>query len=455
MNEIENKPDNGKAVDRITAITIEGYKSIYDRQRIELRPLTVFAGANSSGKSSAIQPLLLMKQTLEASYDPGALLLNGPYVKFSSTDQLLSSYQIKQGHDFFAITIDGDADVIKPTDRSTTFRFKKEIEQGFILEELTFNNWEGKYIFRENMREEDILKNLPARFTKLIQTLKPPFLMASPQISINREKCFFAVRIYYSGDEKKVELERLLEPARWIKPHLYNMIHLPGLRGNPERVYPTTAVGDPFPGLFQNYVASILNNWQKQKDTRLEKLSLQLESLGLTWKVAAKKIDDTSIELRVGRLARSEFRDEQDLVNIADVGLGISQVMPVLVALLIAEPGRIVYIEQPELHLHPSAQHKLAVIIAEASKRGVIVIIETHSSILLLGIQALVAEGKLDKELVKLHWFSRAEDGATKIDTADLDDEGAFGDWPEDFGKVELAAESRYLDASIKFPPHN
>src|SRR2546421_8246945 len=74
----------------ITRIDVRGFKSINQEQSIEIRPLTILAGANSSGKSSMMQPLLLLKQTLEASYDPGALLLNGPNVKFTQVDQLLS-----------------------------------------------------------------------------------------------------------------------------------------------------------------------------------------------------------------------------------------------------------------------------------------------------------------------------------------------------------------------------
>src|SRR5712692_6968479 len=74
----------------ITRITVGGFKSIVQEQSIEIRPLTILAGANSSGKSSMMQPLLLLKQTLEASYDAGPLLLQGPNVKFTSADQLLS-----------------------------------------------------------------------------------------------------------------------------------------------------------------------------------------------------------------------------------------------------------------------------------------------------------------------------------------------------------------------------
>src|SRR5437764_6345391 len=71
-------------------IWVAGFKSIVDEQRIEIRPLTILAGANSSGKSSIIQPLLLLKQTLESAYDPGPLLLHDTHVRFTSADQLLT-----------------------------------------------------------------------------------------------------------------------------------------------------------------------------------------------------------------------------------------------------------------------------------------------------------------------------------------------------------------------------
>ncbi|XXX76693.1 DUF3696 domain-containing protein [Sorangium sp. So ce134] len=76
------------------------------------------------------------------------------------------------------------------------------------------------------------------------------------------------------------------------------------------------------------------------------------------------------------------------------------------------------------------------------------VVAETHSSLLLLGVQSLVAEGALSPDRVALHWFSQTEDGATEVRSAELDDAGAFGDWPEDFAEVALAAQSRYLDAA-------
>ena len=91
----------------------------------------------------------------------------------------------------------------------------------------------------------------------------------------------------------------------------------------------------------------------------------------------------------------------------------------------------------------------MAQILADAANRGVRVVAETHSSLLLLGIQSLVAEGKLSPENVKLHWFKRRPtDGVTEVTSADLDKAGAFGDWPEDFSSTEMDADTRYIHAA-------
>jgi len=108
----------------------------------------------------------------------------------------------------------------------------------------------------------------------------------------------------------------------------------------------------------------------------------------------------------------------------------------------------VVYVEQPEIHLHPSAQRAMAGVLAEAAKKGAIVVVETHSALLLRGIQTLVAKDELPQELVKLHWFQRDKFGKTIITSSDLDESGAFGDWPEDFDEVELDADNEYLSAA-------
>ncbi|GAB4211203.1 MAG: hypothetical protein OHK0013_32670 [Sandaracinaceae bacterium] len=119
-----------------------------------------------------------------------------------------------------------------------------------------------------------------------------------------------------------------------------------------------------------------------------------------------------------------------------------------LVALRRAQPGQLVYLEQPELHLHPRAQHALGKILVDAAARGVRVVLETHSSILLVGIQAAaLAHDRLAPQEVILHWFEREADGTAKVTSTSVGDAGALEGSPIDFDDVELSAHRAYLDA--------
>ena len=434
-NDIQKDQNKG-----ITAISVQGFKSLANESRIEIRPLTILSGANSSGKSSIMQPLLLMKQTLEAIYDPGPLLLNGPNAKFTSVNQFFSRFQKDSNCQEFSVAIEnvGDDFILK-----NVFSFEKN--QTLEIQKMIMKKYKRSLLLMPNQSSEH-LKNAISKF--LSAKIEWP-----GGLKVVSNRCFLRIDFDPLDDRGNFvlpsvpELYGLEGPSFIISETLRGMIHVPGLRSNPERVYPKTATGPDFPGTFENYVASIIAHWEIQKDNRLKTLEIMLSDLGLTGKVSAKVVNDTQIELQVGRLPNAK-QGKKDLVSIADVGFGISQVLPVLVALLVAEPGQLVYLEQPELHLHPRAQYALAKILAETAKRGVKLVVETHSALLLLNVQTLVAKRNLNPDLVKLHWFSRSdEDGTTEIESTDLDENGAFGDWPEDFGDIELKAESAYLDA--------
>jgi hypothetical protein len=427
----------------ITSISVSGYKALRDSSSIEVRPLTILAGANSSGKSSIIQPVLLLKQTLEASYDPGPLLLDGPNVRFTSTKQLLARLPHGKTADRFKIEL-GISDTF-----SYELTFIRMPQKGIQLESMTFGTDGHFTTISADMSSEQLLKVLPESTRNLQEVLGKRNDQTAFEWKVVRERCLLTVALLQTAPRGSVFSYTV--PA-WdyslLEAQIRSLIHVPGLRGNPERTYKTTAIGDQFPGTFENYVASVISHWKSTKDDRLVELGRALETLGLTWKVDARQVDDTQVELLVGRLPHPARAGAQDLVSVADVGFGTSQVLPVLVALLTAKPGQLVHLEQPEIHLHPRAQAAMAQVLVDAAKRGVRVIAETHSSLLLLAIQTLIAEGSIAPDNVKLHWFKRGEDGATQIASTDLDDAGAFGDWPEDFGEVAMKTEMRYLDAS-------
>lgn len=426
-----------ETVEGITKIAVSGFKSLAAECTIDIHPLTILAGANSSGKSSIMQPLLMLKQTLEAPYDPGPLLIEGPNVRFTLANQFLSKLINNKRADRFQIRIDHRE--IDSSYLSTTTTFKKG-QRGIQLVEMV----------RES-KSVDFLLKLPKHMTlhpemplKQIESLPSRSGIFERLDVVRRWRCF----LRFESQDGHIYQNLTYN----LESHIFNTVHLPGLRGNPERTYKPASTGPQYPGTFEHYTASIINEWQETRDERLETLAGALHTLGLTGQVGTKKIGDTRIELQVARLALPPAsgggRGGTDMVSIADVGFGVSQVLPILVALIVAEPGQLVYLEQPELHLHPRAQIALAQVLADAAKRGVRIVAETHSSLLLLAVQTLVAEGDLSPELVKLHWFTRGENGATKIDTADLDEAGAYGDWPEDFDDVDLKAQSRYIKAA-------
>jgi predicted ATPase len=232
------------------------------------------------------------------------------------------------------------------------------------------------------------------------------------------------------------------------------VIHVSGMRGAMGRVYPSAATGETYPGTFDRYVASLIYAWQLEGSVHLGQLNDDLAATGLTWKVHAQRVSDVALELKVGRLKKSVRGGAHDLVSLADVGLGVAQALPILVALRAARPGQLVYVEQPELHLHPNAQVALAGVLAEAVKRSARVVIETHSSLLLLAIQAAIAEKTLTPADVALHWFSRDSRGDSQVDTAVVSRDGSFGTWPADFDDVTLKLQDRFLAAYEKVRRH-
>ena len=424
-----------ETIEGITKIAVSSFKSLVEECTIDIRPLTILAGANSSGKSSIMQPLLILKQTLEAPYDPGALLIDGTNVQFTLAEQFLSKLVSKERTDRFQIRIETCGAGFSNSVRTT---FKKGTSGIELVKMIS----KSKTVARPPRAIQHVTLH-PEMSPEEIKSLIDQGLISADINAVSRSRCF--LRLEYPGG--------YVYPvgAASLHHHILNSIHLPGLRGNPERTYTSASAGPQYPGTFENYAASIIHEWQETRAERLKTLADALYALGLTGQVGTKKIGDTRIELQVGRLS-DDKTGETDMVSIADVGFGVSQVLPVLVALIVAEPGQLVYLEQPELHLHPRAQVALAQVLVDAAKRGTRVVAETHSSLLLLAIQTLVAEEDLPSELVKLHWFIRSEDGATKIDTADLDEVGAYGDWPEDFDDVDLKrAEPLYKGSPIAF----
>ncbi|MFJ5060227.1 AAA family ATPase [Streptomyces nigra] len=431
----------------IQSIAIEGYKSLRTRKEISTPPLTVIAGVNSSGKSSIMQPLLLLKQTVDAAYDPGPLQLDGPNVSITSVDQILSRGASA------ASRVTSFSVELCINNRRTKAKFSRDTNGNLRVAEYTSLFVAGQsepVTLREGMTDAALRKIFSAILKK---SEFPESLLKRKEtrLSVVRDRFALQLGISLHAGDTTARIPLTLGGTE-LSSEVSRIIHLPALRGNPKRTYRTAAIEGRYPGTFDTYTAGIISYWQNNKRVeKLNQLKRDVEELGLTWKVEARQLDDTQVELLVGRLPHARQGGARDLVNIADVGFGVSQTLPVVVALLAADPGQTVYLEQPEIHLHPRAQLHFAQLVNRALKRRVRVIIETHSSLLIRAVQTMIARDEMNASDVALHWFTRSRaTGETEIATAELSPDGAFGDWPEDFDDVYLGSEAAYLDAAME-----
>ena len=427
---------------RITSVKVGGFKAITQVKDIEIGSLTILAGANSSGKSSALQPLLILKQTIHDYRGGSDLVLSGGHTNFTDKEQILS----KTSKD--ALSVSRVLTIGLTLDKGDSVYQTYEAVGGKPLAVTAAHYRLPGWALREvrltpGMNSSEI----KAVIQEYIGVLEHVFNVNNFRVKL--DDGFLGVILDLTP--KNPEEDVLKEPTLsvhyvpftvpfWFS--VMSLIHVRGVRGLQRQSEFIPPRGLFFPGSMELYAAALLLEWQREQDTRLDLLRQQLSQLALTSSISAKSINDTTAEISVAR----SMAHPDDLVSIADVGFGVSQVLPVLLALLAAGPEQLVYIEQPEVHLHPNAQVALAQIICEAVRNGVQVVMETHSELMLLAVQTAVAKQELDPSQVVLHWFSQSrETGETDINSRKLNADGSFGDWPVDFSSVTMDAQLAFI----------
>ncbi|PGH40399.1 MAG: hypothetical protein CRN43_03260 [Candidatus Nephrothrix sp. EaCA] len=129
-------------------------------------------------------------------------------------------------------------------------------------------------------------------------------------------------------------------------------------------------------------------------------------------------------------------KDKTNPFRPRNVGFGISYVLPVVLALLTAEEGKIIVLENPESHIHPRGQAELGKLIALAAGAGAQLFAETHSDHILNGIRVAVKENAVDRSMVNVMYFDKTtveEEQFTKITPIKVDCNGELDEYPKDF----------------------
>jgi predicted ATPase len=388
-----NLTKNGVQFPMLKGLHLKNFKS-WREADVLLAPITGFFGANSSGKSSLLQALLLMKQSVESS-DPNLIL------EFGGEKTL--------------VDLGGFNDVI----------FQKDTQSILVLG-LSFTSNSDKYLLKSHI-------GVQASQVGLLKTefwLNEFFAEMSPQEALQTQTKFYhpPLDLFVDDDDIGDQVENN------FADQIHKIEYLMPLRAYPKRVYlwsgaAPSNVGKSGENTTASLVAARVSNTQIDGKPLEVVISEKLEQLKLIHSFRLEELREGTNIFRV-LLRRTPESPE---VSLTDVGFGVSQLLPVLVLLYYVPEGSTVILEQPELHLHPSVQAGLADIFIDAwQTRGIQILLESHSEHLLQRLQRRVAEEKIPNTDVALY-FCSLEQGESKLTTLELDEYGAIRNYPKDF----------------------
>lgn len=402
-----------------TKLRLTNFKAWKDTEDISLKPVTMLLGTNSSGKSTLIQSLLLLKQTVQSPDRSIHLNLGGDEINdlfnFGDFENLL-----RQG-------------TSTPRQFSIRFSFKSgtdaRVSEGDFSCSYVQNSSGGVAIqdweVGTDARRFRALRREKGAYSVLVDEEAQP-RDKGRHLSPERSVSLSAQAITMLGQDGSL-LEDL---SLSIRRELENIVYLGPLRRKPERDYVWNKskpgeVGSDGHRAIDVLLASALMKGEDQNRI-IEGVS--------KWLVRMKVADKLEVK-QLGRSTRYEVAIHRDGVeaNLRDVGIGISQVLPVLTVAYFAPSGSTIMLEEPEIHLHPLAQSTLAELFVEVSKeRKVQFIVETHSEHLFRRMQTLIARQEITPDDAAMYFVER--DGkAARMRPLELDDFGRVKNWPEDF----------------------
>jgi hypothetical protein len=258
-------------------------------------------------------------------------------------------------------------------------------------------------------------------------------------------------------DEPTTDLHGVLEQATFETHSLFRDVRYLGpLRAKPQVMY-SPGIGQDDLGPEGEFAAAYLHTHGSRhvvvplpdggfREMPLgEGLNLWLEELGLADRAAAKDRGRLGIGLYVQPVGRAQS------VDLTSVGVGVSQALPVILLCLLATPRSVVLIEQPELHLHPAMQLKLADFLLACSRTGRQIVIETHSEHVINRLRLRVAadESSETANIVRL-LFAEQDKGETRYRVSDINEVGGLdADWPKGFLDVAADESTRLLQQSL------
>jgi predicted ATPase len=431
----------------LSALHFTNFKS-WAKADLTCGRITGVFGANSSGKTSLIQFLLLLKQTKDATDRKISLELNGDFVELGTFKDAIHQHDEKRSIEI-ELTFELDTDLVlaDPSQKRTsviargkrlTLKAEIDVYQHAPLAR-TLSYTLGDLRFRLASRKPDTPGfNLQAAKVghamsdfRFVRTTGRAWQLPGP---IKSYAFPDQARTYFQNAGFLADLEAAYEAA------IDKIFYLGPLREFPKRDYlwarsRPTDVGRRGDKAIDAILAATESGETRNLKRKSPRWSFQemvaywLREMGLIAEFRVEEIKEGSNRWQA-RVKTSAGASE---VLLTDVGFGVSQVLPVITLLQYVPEGSTVILEQPEIHLHPLAQAGLAdVIIQAAEHRHVQVILESHSEHLLLRLQRRIAEEAISADNVKLY-FCEAPAGVSNLTPLEMDLFGSIRNWPDKF----------------------
>jgi predicted ATPase len=351
----------------------------FARLRLPLAPLTLLSGSNASGKSSVLQSLVLLHQTMRNHEWSTRLMLNGAAIHMGTV-----------------------SDVVDKVNGRRTFEIG--LTDGDLACRWTFG---GDRAEMSMAVERVVVGAATEEGPSVLRYLLPPEPEGPAASLANRLRGLTYITAERVGPRDVYTLEdRQAAPVVGpVGEHAVSVLHL----GRDEHVLDKLAL--------PNVPTTRLHQVEERMRTIFPRCALTVQQV--------PQMNAVTLGLRTS--------DATDFHRPIHVGFGLTQLLPIVIAALSAAEEDILLIENPEVHLHPAGQALVGQFLADVSHAGIQVIVETHSDHVLNGIRRSVKAGRLTADQVAIHFFRDRDMEESQVLSPSMDNAGGIDSWPEGF----------------------
>lgn len=355
------------------------YFKCFEELKLPLSQLTLLSGSNAAGKSSVIQALNLLHQTITSHEWSNRLLLNGKIVNAGTVQDVVDKVNGRRG-----------------------------FEVGLITEEHSFQwSFSGE---REDMSVTVDFVTVDGDSSNLPEKLH--FLLPDDSSSVTKD---MAKRLY---SMTYISAERIGPRDYYLLDDLQNVPVVGSTGENTVSLLYSRQDDEVLPGMVEPTVSSKLF---QQVQFRMQQFFPGCEIV--VERVSA--INAVTLGIRTS--------EDTGFHRPMHVGFGLTQILPIVVAALAAKKDDLLIIENPEVHLHPAGQSMMGQFLGTVASAGVQIIVETHSDHLLNGVRRAVKSRSLHPDKVNIHYFQPRDIEGSQVASPQIDVEGNISYWPKGF----------------------